>query len=487
MCGLIGIYHENNKAVQDIFDGLIQVQHRGQDAGGIATLNQQKITLHKELGLVSEIFKNIDTNKLDGNIGIGHVRYPTAGCDDVNEAQPFHTANPINISLAHNGTITNSDEIKSKLIKEKFCQFNTSSDSEVLLNLLSYELFNINNDEFSNDDIFNAILKVFNQCHGGYAVVMLISGIGLVAFRDPNGVRPLSMGKNTNGSYFFASESSAITSLGFEYLKDINPGEAVIIDMEGKAIEKRLVNNAKHTPCIFEYVYFSRPDSTIDSISVHKARLRMGDYLGEKIATEFSHLDIDVVIPVPDTSRTAAMQVAHRLEKKYREGFMKNRYIGRTFIMPGQSNRKRSVTQKLNPIEIEFKDKNVLLVDDSIVRGNTSKKIIEMVRKNGAKKVYFASASPPIRYQNIYGIDMPATKELVANNKTIDQIKNHIGADELIYQDLEDLILSAKRGNPDISEFEDSVFTGNYKIGNISKEYLSNLEAARTDSTRVSP
>jgi len=328
---------------------------------------------------------------------------------------------------------------------------------------------------------------VFNQCHGGYAVVMLISGIGLVAFRDPNGVRPLSMGKNTNGSYFFASESSAITSLGFEYLKDINPGEAVIIDMEGKAIEKRLVDNAKHTPCIFEYVYFSRPDSTIDSISVHKARLRMGDYLGEKIATEFSHLDIDVVIPVPDTSRTAAMQVAHRLGKKYREGFMKNRYIGRTFIMPGQSNRKKSVTQKLNPIEIEFKDKNVLLVDDSIVRGNTSKKIIEMVRKNGAKKVYFASASPPIRYQNIYGIDMPATKELIANNKTIDQIKNHIGADELIYQDLKDLILSAKRGNPNISEFEDSVFTGNYKIGNITKEYLNRLEATRTDSNRVSP
>tara|TARA_B100000902_G_scaffold375684_1_gene405930 strand:- start:3914 stop:5377 length:1464 start_codon:yes stop_codon:yes gene_type:complete len=487
MCGLIGIYHKNNEAVQDIFDGLIQVQHRGQDAGGIATLNQEKITLYKELGLVSEIFKKIDYNKLNGNIGIGHVRYPTAGCDNVNEAQPFHTANPINISLAHNGTITNSDEIKSKLIKEKFCQFNTTSDSEVLLNLLSYELFNINNDEFSNDDIFNAILKVFNQCHGGYAVVMLISGIGLVAFRDPNGVRPLSMGKNTNGSYFFASESSAITSLGFEYLKDINPGEAVIIDMEGKAIEKRLVDNAKHTPCIFEYVYFSRPDSTIDSISVHKARLRMGDYLGEKIATEFSHLDIDVVIPVPDTSRTAAMQVAHRLGKKYREGFMKNRYIGRTFIMPGQSNRKKSVTQKLNPIEIEFKDKNVLLVDDSIVRGNTSKKIIEMVRKNGAKKVYFASASPPIRYQNIYGIDMPATKELIANNKTIDQIKNHIGADELIYQDLKDLILSAKRGNPNISEFEDSVFTGNYKIGNITKEYLNRLEATRTDSNRVSP
>ena len=422
MCGLVGLYQREGEALQRIFDGLIKVQHRGQDAGGICTLQSSKINTHKELGLISEIFRNIDINILKGNIGIGHVRYPTAGTDNVNEAQPFHTTNPINIALAHNGTLTNSDEIKAKLTKLNFCQFNTNSDSEVLLNLLSYELFKTNKNEFSNRDILDVLKRIFNQCQGGYAVVALISGIGLVAFRDPNGIRPLALGKNHNGSYLLASESSAITSLGFEVLKDVKPGEAIIINLDGSVEEEHLIKDMQHTPCLFEYVYFSRPDSTIDSISVHKSRLRMGDYLGEKIATQYSHLNIDVVIPVPDTSRTAAMQVAHRLGKKYREGFMKNRYIGRTFIMPGQITRKKSIEQKLNPIEIEFQDKNVLLVDDSIVRGNTSKKIVQMVRNNGAKKVFFASASPPVRYQNIYGIDMPATKELIASNKSIEAI-----------------------------------------------------------------
>ena len=485
MCGLVGLYQKEGEALQRIFDGLIQVQHRGQDAGGICTLQSSKINTHKELGLISEIFRNIDINILKGNIGIGHVRYPTAGTDNVNEAQPFHTTNPINIALAHNGTLTNSDEIKTKLTKLNFCQFNTNSDSEVLLNLLSYELFKTNKNEFSNRDILDVLKRIFDQCQGGYAVVALISGIGLVAFRDPNGIRPLALGKHHNGSYLLASESSAITSLGFEVLKDVKPGEAIIINLDGSVEEKHLIKDMQHTPCLFEYVYFSRPDSTIDSISVHKSRLRMGDYLGEKIATQYSHLNINVVIPVPDTSRTAAMQVAHRLGKKYREGFMKNRYIGRTFIMPGQITRKKSIEQKLNPIEIEFQDKNVLLVDDSIVRGNTSKKIVQMVRNNGAKKVFFASASPPVRYQNIYGIDMPATKELIASNKSIEEIKSHIGADELIYQDLEDLILSAKRGNPDIIEFEDSVFTGKYRTGNITNEYLDELEKSRCDKARV--
>ena len=485
MCGLVGLYQKEGEALQRIFDGLIQVQHRGQDAGGICTLQSSKINTHKELGLISEIFRNIDINILKGNIGIGHVRYPTAGTDNVNEAQPFHTTNPINIALAHNGTLTNSNEIKAKLTKLNFCQFNTNSDSEVLLNLLSYELFKTNKNEFSNTDILEVLKRIFNQCQGGYAVVALISGIGLVAFRDPNGIRPLTLGKNHNGSYLLASESSAITSLGFEVLKDVKPGEAIIINLDGSVEEKHLIKGMQHTPCLFEYVYFSRPDSTIDSISVHKSRLRMGDYLGEKIATQYSHLNIDVVIPVPDTSRTAAMQVAHRLGKKYREGFMKNRYIGRTFIMPGQITRKKSIEQKLNPIEIEFQNKNVLLVDDSIVRGNTSKKIVQMVRNNGAKKVFFASASPPVRYQNIYGIDMPATKELIASNKSIEEIKSHIGADELIYQDLEDLILSAKRGNPGIIEFEDSVFTGKYRTGNITNEYLDELEKSRCDKARI--
>ena len=313
---------------------------------------------------------------------------------------------------------------------------------------------------------------------------MIVAGIGVVAFRDKHGIRPIVLGKNNNG-YMLASESSALTALGFKYVQDIGPGQVVIIGEDGKLSQKVLVKNIRHNPCLFEFVYFSRPDSTIDSISVHKARLRMGDYLGEKIIKEYDSLNIDVVIPIPDTSRTCAMQVAYKVGAKYREGFMKNRYIGRTFIMPGQSTRKKSVAQKLNPIELEFKGKNVLLVDDSIVRGHTSKKIIQMVRKCGAKKVFFASASPPVRFQNVYGIDMPATKELIAHNKSIRQIKNYIGADELIYQDLDDLKRSAQMGNPDIENFEDSVFSGKYCTGDVTKEFLNNLENSREDSKRI--
>ena len=479
MCGLVGLYQKKGEALQRIFDGLIQVQHRGQDAGGICTLQGNKINTHKELGLISEIFRNIDINLLGGNIGIGHVRYPTAGTDNVNEAQPFHTTNPINIALAHNGTLTNSEEIKTKLTKLNFCQFNTNSDSEVLLKLLSYELFKTNKNEFSNKDILDVLKRIFDQCQGGYAVIALISGIGLVAFRDPNGIRPLALGKNHNGSYLFASESSAITSLGFEVLKDVKPGEVIIINLDGSIEEKHLLKDMQHTPCLFEYVYFSRPDSTIDSISVHKSRLRMGDYLGEKIATQYSHLNIDVVIPVPDTSRTAAMQVAHRLGKKYREGFMKNRYIGRTFIMPGQKARKKSVKQKLNTIKKVFENKSILLVDDSIVRGNTSKQIIQMARDAGAKKVYFASASPPIKYPNVYGIDMPYVEELIAYNRTIEEISTEIGADKLIYQDLEDLVSSVRAGNNNIENFDTSCFNGEYITEGVSSKYLDNLKSNR--------
>ena len=484
MCGIIGIYNKNKDVCSEIYDALIQVQHRGQDAAGISTWDGSKMHLQKNLGLVTEAFKEEKSySHLIGNIGIGHVRYPTAGSGNVSEAQPFYTANPVNITLGHNGTLINSEKIRSELIKTHFCQFNTNSDSEVLLNLFAYELYKINFRKLTTEHIFKALKKVYEKCQGGYAVTMLIAGIGLVAFRDPNGIRPLSVGKRKE-SLMIASESSAITALEFEVLSNVAPGQAIIINESGELFKRWITRGNEHLPCLFEFVYFSRPDSNIDSISVHKTRLRMGDFLGEKVKSEYSNLNVDVVIPIPDTSRTAAMQVAYKLGVKYREGFMKNRYIGRTFIMPGQSLRKRTVKQKLNPIDIEFKNKNVLLVDDSIVRGHTSKRIIQMVKNSGAKKVYFASASPPIRFQNIYGIDMPATKELIAHKRTIAQIKKAIGADELIYQNIEDLKMAAHIGNPKIEKFEDSVFTGEYSAGNVTKEFLITLEHKRTDSLR---
>jgi|TARA_B100001094_G_scaffold327783_1_gene386751 amidophosphoribosyltransferase len=481
MCGIVGLYHPKENVAGEIYDALIQVQHRGQDAAGIATWDSKKLSMHKELGVVTEVFKTPDSLKLDGNIGIGHVRYPTAGCSDVSEAQPFYSANPVTVALAHNGTLTNSESMKNFLLETHFCQFNTGSDSEILLNLFAFELSQTNFDTLSNEHVFRALKKVYARCEGGFAVTMLVGGVGLVAFRDSNGIRPLVLGKNDEGSRMVASESSALSALGYNFERDVSPGEAIIISEAGSLDFSVCSSSVSHSPCLFEFVYFSRPDSVIDSISVHKSRLRMGDYLGEKILKEFSHLEIDAVVPVPDTSRTSAMQVAHKLGIKYREGFIKNRYIGRTFIMPGQSIRKRSVAHKLSPIEIEFKNKNVLLVDDSIVRGNTSKKIVEMVRNNGAKKVYFASAAPPVRYQNVYGIDMPATKELVAHGRNIEEIKEFIGADELIYQDIEALRMAAHVGNTEITQFEDSVFTGKYCAGKISKDYLEKLETSRAN------
>ena len=484
MCGIVGIYHDNENVCGSIYDGLIQVQHRGQDAVGISTWDKTKMYLHKDTGLVTEVFKTDNSlSQLNGNIGIGHVRYPTAGSDDSSEAQPFYTANPVNISLAHNGTLINSTQIKSELIKTHFCQFNTTSDSEVLLNLFAYELYKTNFRKLTNAHVFKALKEVYSKCSGGYAVTMLIAGVGIVAFRDPNGIRPLSLGIK-KGSIMVGSESSALAALGYNSLSNVEPGQAVIISEDGAISKKKIIRKSEHTPCLFEFVYFSRPDSTIDAISVHKTRLRMGDLLGQNIKTNFKDLGVDVVIPIPDTSRTSAMQVAYKLGVKYREGFMKNRYIGRTFIMPGQKLRKKSVKQKLNPIDIEFRDKNVLLVDDSIVRGHTSKQIIQMVKNCGAKKVFFASASPPVRFQNVYGIDMPATKELIAHKRTVRQIKRKIGADELIYQELEDLTLAAHIGNPKIKKFEDSVFTGNYCAGNVTEEFLEGLEKDRIDAMR---
>ena len=481
MCGIVALFNPNENVANSIYDGLIQLQHRGQDAAGIATLNENKMHLHKDTGLVTEVFKS-DKSKLNliGNLGIGHVRYPTAGSNDVNDSQPFYTSNPVNITLAHNGTLTNSESIRKNLLKTHFCQFNTSSDSEALMHLFAYELYKTNFRKLNTSHVYRALKSIYEKCSGGFSVVALISGIGIVAFRDPNGIRPLSLGTK-NKSYMIASESSALTALDFKTVEDIKPGEAIILSENGELIKRRIVRKSSHTPCLFEFVYFSRPDSSIDNISIHKSRLRMGDFLGDKILKEYPKLNVDVVIPIPDTSRTSAMQVAYKLGVKYREGFMKNRYIGRTFIMPGQRNRKRSVKQKLNPIEIEFKDKRVLLVDDSIVRGHTSKNIVKMVKKCGAKKVFLASASPPIRHQNIYGIDMPATTELVAHKRSIKEIKKYIKADELVYQNLEDLKRSASIGNPKITEFEDSVFTGNYRVGNITKDYLINLENTRSD------
>ena len=484
MCGIVGIYHDNENVCGSIYDGLIQVQHRGQDAVGISTWDKTKMYLHKDTGLVTEVFKTDNSlSQLNGNIGIGHVRYPTAGSDDSSEAQPFYTANPVNIALAHNGTLINSEQIKSQLIKTHFCQFNTTSDSEVLLNLFAYELYKTNFRKLTNAHVFKALKEVYSKCSGGYPVTMLIAGVGIVAFRDPNGIRPLSIGIK-KGSIMVGSESSALAALGYNSLSNVEPGQAVIISEDGTISKKKIIRKSEHTPCLFEFVYFSRPDSTIDAISVHKTRLRMGDLLGENIKTNFKDLGVDVVIPIPDTSRTSAMQVAYKLGVKYREVFMKNRYIGRTFIMPGQKLRKKSVKQKLNPIDIEFRDKNVLLVDDSIVRGHTSKQIIQMVKNCGAKKVFFASASPPVRFQNVYGIDMPATKELIAHKRTVRQIKRKIGADELIYQELEDLTLAAHIGNPKIKQFEDSVFTGNYCAGNVTEEFLEGLEKDRMDAMR---
>ena len=484
MCGIVALFNPNENVANSIYDGLIQLQHRGQDAAGISTLNNTKMHLYKDTGLVTEVFKS-DKSKLNliGNLGIGHVRYPTAGSNDVNDSQPFYTSNPVNITLAHNGTLTNSESIRENLLKTHFCQFNTNSDSEALMHLFAYELYKTNFRKLNTSHVFRALKSIYEKCSGGFSVVALISGIGIVAFRDPNGIRPLSIGTK-NKSYMIASESSALTALDFETVEDIKPGEAIIINESGDLTRRRVVRKTPHTPCLFEFVYFSRPDSSLDDISVHKSRLRMGDYLGKKILKEYPKLNVDVVIPIPDTSRTSAMQVAYKLGVKYREGFMKNRYIGRTFIMPGQQNRKRSVKQKLNPIEIEFKDKRVLLVDDSIVRGHTSKNIVKMVKKCGAKKVFLASASPPIRHQNIYGIDMPATTELVAHKRSVKEIKKYIKADELIYQSLEDLKRSASIGNPKITEFEDSVFTGNYRVGNITKDYLVNLENTRSELSK---
>ena len=486
MCGIIGIV-AHGPVNQDIYDGLTVLQHRGQDAAGIITCEGERLHLRKNNGLVRDVFHNRHMSRMFGNMGIGHVRYPTAGCESSAEAQPFYVNSPYGISLAHNGNLTNANKLKQELFQEDLRQINTDSDSEILLNVLAHELQQYAKLDMDVDDVFKAVSGVHRRCKGAYAAVAMITGQGIVAFRDPHGIRPVVYGKRETAQgtdYMAASESVALDALGYELIADVAPGEAVFITLDGQIHTRQCAEDSVISPCIFEYVYLARPDSIIDNISVYKARLRMGDRLADKISRIRPDHDIDVVIPIPDTSRTSALQLANTLGIKYREGFIKNRYIGRTFIMPGQQQRKKSVRQKLNAIDLEFKGKNVLLVDDSIVRGTTSSQIIDMARDAGANKVYFASAAPPVRYPNVYGIDMPVSDELIAHGRSEEEICSEIGADWLIYQDLDDLISAVEKGNPEIRQFDASVFTGKYVTGDIGDEYLSALQAARNDASK---
>lgn len=483
MCGIVGIVGTSN-VNQTLYDALTVLQHRGQDAAGIVTFENERFFLRKDNGLVRDVFRTRHMRRLVGNVGIGHVRYPTAGSSSSAEAQPFYVNSPYGITLAHNGNLTNAGDLSRDLFRTDLRHINTTSDSEVLLNVFAHELQKQGKLEPTKDEIFTAVRAVHERCRGAYAVIAMITGYGIVGFRDPNGIRPACYGvKETEDGkeYMIASESVALTASGFRLIADIAPGEAVYVETDGKLYTEQCAKKPELHPCLFEQVYFARPDSMIDGISVYKARLRMGETLAEKVLREFPNHDIDVVMPIPDTSRTSALQLAHRLNVKFREGFIKNRYIGRTFIMPGQKMRKKSVRQKLSPIELEFRGKNVLLVDDSIVRGTTCEEIVQMARDAGAAKVYFASAAPPVRYPNVYGIDMPAASELIAHNRSVEEIGTLIGADWLIYQDLEDLILCAKEGNPSVNTFECSVFDGIYITGDVDQAYLDRLETLRGD------
>ena len=487
MCGIVGIYSENHVA-SSIYDSLLMLQHRGQDAAGMSVCDSTgKINSRKSMGYVRDTFHQGHMSRLLGNYGIGHVRYPTAGGGGKEFAQPMYVNSPYGISIAHNGNLTNSKTLARELFHAEMRHLNTDSDSEVLLNIFAHELGKQKAILPSKKHFFQAVRKTHIRCQGAYAVVALITGFGLVAFRDPRGIRPLVIGEkdgNLKKEYIVASENAAFSALGFKTLRDVEPGEAIYIDADGNLHSEQCSKSSKSTPCIFEYVYLSRPDSTLDEISVYKARMRMGQKLAKKILRLNPNHDIDVVIPIPDSSTTAALQLAAALKLPYRQGFVKNRYVGRTFIMPNQEERKKSVRRKLNILDLEFKDKNVLLVDDSIVRGTTSKRIIEMAKEAGAKKVYFSSAAPPVKFQNLYGIDMAATNELIASGKTDEEVANAIGADWLIYQDLKDLIDSAREGNPAIENFEISIFDGNYPTS-ISSDYLEDLEVTRGDETKV--
>ena len=483
MCGILGVV-SRGPVNQLLYDGLLLLQHRGQDAAGIATAMGKKFGMHKGNGLVRDVFRTRNMRSLPGNSGIAHVRYPTAGsAGDSEEAQPFYVNAPFGLMLAHNGNLTNSEQIKDEMYRRDLRHINTESDSEALLNVFAHELqAEASGVSLDPDAIFRAVANVHSRVRGAYACVAEIAGYGVLAFRDPFGIRPLCFGEREvkgGTEYLVASESVALEGLGFRVVRDVAPGEAIFIDLDGQLHASQCAELPTLNPCAFEYVYFARPDSIIDGASVYATRLRMGEYLADRVAAQLPQGEIDVVMPIPDTSRPAAMQLASKLGIAYREGYLKNRYVGRTFIMPGQEIRKRSVRQKLNAMSVEFTGKNVLLVDDSIVRGTTSKQIIQMAREAGARKVYFASAAPPVRFPNVYGIDMPSRSELIATGRNDDEICREIGADGLIYQDLEDLKAAVRKVNMAIKDFDASCFDGKYITGDITPEYLDLVEIAR--------
>ncbi len=485
MCGIVGIVSKS-QVNQLLYDGLTVLQHRGQDAAGIVTADGRTFHMHKDRGLVRDVFRTRDMRGLTGHMGIAHCRYPTAGsAASAAESQPFYVNSPFGVVLGHNGNLVNTAELQRELFQDDLRHVNTNSDSEVLLNVLAHELAQAAlGNRLDPDAIFNAVGGVHRRAKGAYAIVAMIAGYGLLAFRDPHGIRPLIIGKNESDKgveFMVASESVALDTLGFEIMRDVAPGEAILIDTSGNFFSRQCAPNASLHPCIFEYVYLARPDSVIDGISVYETRSLMGRSLAKKIQREQPDIEIDLVIPIPDTSRPSAVEVAQVLGVKYREGFIKNRYIGRTFIMPGQEQRRKSVRQKLNAMAVEFKGKNVLLVDDSIVRGTTSREIVQMARDCGAKKVYFASAAPPVRFPNVYGIDMPSRAELIATGRDAAQIAEAIGADAVFYQDLADLIEDVRSCNPAIKSFDASCFDGIYITGGVSDEYLAGIEANRND------
>lgn len=489
MCGIVGIVGKTPVA-QALYDGLIVLQHRGQDAAGIITIDRTRFNLRKDNGLVRDVFHTRHMKRLTGNMGIGHCRYPTAGTSSSAEAQPFYVNSPFGIAFAHNGNLTNAHELQDEVFRIARRHINTHSDSELLLNIFAHELQSCTDLNVTAKDIFKVVTNVHKKIRGAYAVVAAVIGLGIVAFRDPHGIRPLALGKRVTefgDEYMVASESVALDAVGFTFIRDVAPGEAVFITERGELFTQQCAENPAMSPCIFEFVYFARPDSTIDGISVYASRVNMGKRLGEKIKREWADLHIDVVIPIPETSMDVALQIANTLQLPYRQGFVKNRYIGRTFIMPGQTMRRQSVRRKLNAIGAEFKGKNVLLVDDSLVRGTTSEQIIEMARESGAKKVYFASAAPEIRFPNVYGIDMPSANELIAYGREVEQIADLIKADGLIFQDLSDLIEAVREENQNINRFETSVFDGNYITGDIDQAYLESIDMARSESAKLSP
>jgi amidophosphoribosyltransferase len=484
MCGIVGVISKE-PVNQLIYDALLLLQHRGQDAAGIVTMQDSKCFMHKARGMVRDVFRTRNMRGLPGNVGLGQVRYPTAGnAYSEEEAQPFYVNAPFGIVLVHNGNLTNAPALKQELVGIDRRHINTDSDTEVLINILAHELAVAARDmPLSPKEIFAAVSAVHKRVKGSYAVVALIAGYGLLAFRDPFGIRPLCFGEGVvAGSHevMVASESVALEGTGHKLVRDVAPGEAIFIDMQGRLHAQQCAANPVLNPCIFEYVYLARPDSVMDGISVYQARLNMGETLAQRLISTMPPSEIDVVIPIPESSRPSAMQLAQKIGKPYREGFVKNRYVGRTFIMPGQGVRKKSVRQKLNAIGVEFKGRNVLLVDDSIVRGTTSKEIVQMARDAGARKVYMASAAPPVRFPNVYGIDMPTKAELIAHDRSMEEIRQFIGADALIYQDVDAMKKVVGALNPKVAGFEASCFDGHYVTGDVSAEDFASMAAQRS-------